>query len=151
MASHPSLRASDADREATAERLRHAAGEGRLEPDELEERLHAALRARTYGDLRQLLTDLPTRPMTWERRGFEALPAARTALAVGLRVAFVLAVVAVALVAIAAMAAWWMVWALVWLAVCGRRAGSARFGGRGPWDRGAVHRRRPPGRLAGMR
>ncbi len=51
MARHTSLRASDADRDAVAERLRQAAIEGRLEPDELEQRLHTALRAKTYGDL----------------------------------------------------------------------------------------------------
>ena len=50
MAQPSYLRASDADRDAVAERLRRAAVEGRLQPEELEERLHAALRARTYGD-----------------------------------------------------------------------------------------------------
>ena len=47
MAEPSHLRASDADRDAVAERLRRAAAEGRLEPEELEERLHTALRART--------------------------------------------------------------------------------------------------------
>jgi Domain of unknown function (DUF1707) len=54
-----SLRASDGDREAVTERLREAAGEGRLEPEELEDRVHAALRARTYGELDVVLADLP--------------------------------------------------------------------------------------------
>ncbi len=87
MASPSSLRASDADREAVAEQLRHAAAEGRLEPDELEERLHTALRARTYGDLRRLLSDLPAKPVAWERRSPDVMPAARVALAVGMRAA----------------------------------------------------------------
>ena len=49
MARRATLRASDADRERVAERLRHAAGEGRmLDPEELEERLEACSRpART--------------------------------------------------------------------------------------------------------
>ena len=132
MASHSSLRASDADREAVAERLRHAAVEGRLEPDELEERLHAALRARTYGDLGRLLTDLPSTPMAWERRRAATMPAGRTALAIAMRVAMTLAVVLVVLVVAAVMAAWWMLWALVWFAVWGRRSCAGRLGARPP-------------------
>jgi hypothetical protein len=145
MASPSSLRASDADREAVAERLRHAAVEGRLEPDELEERLHTALRARTYGDLRRLLADLPSKPMAWERRPPEAMPAARTALAVAMRVAVTLAVVVIVLVVAAVMAAWWMLWALVWFALWGRRSCTGRIGAR-PRARGVQR-----GRLAGSR
>src|SRR5215218_1736601 len=142
MAPHSSLRASDADRDAVAERLRHAAVEGRLEPDELEERLHAALRARTYGDLRRLLSDLPAKPLAWERRrAAEVKPAARIALAVAMRVAIVLAVVIVA----AVMAAWWVLSALVWLGLCGRRSCAARLGARTRWDRSHGPQR---GRLA---
>jgi Domain of unknown function (DUF1707) len=57
--SEPELRASDADREGTADRLRRAAGEGRLSADELEERLEAAFAARTAGELAPLVADLP--------------------------------------------------------------------------------------------
>jgi hypothetical protein len=39
--------------------LRVAAGDGRLTPDELDERLEAALTARTYAELAALTTDLP--------------------------------------------------------------------------------------------
>ncbi len=59
MAETPDLRASDADRERTAELLRHAAGEGRLTVDELTERLDEAFAARTHGDLVRLTADLP--------------------------------------------------------------------------------------------
>ena len=55
----PDLRASDADRERTAEALRRHAAEGRLEPSELDERLSAAYAARTHGELERLSTDLP--------------------------------------------------------------------------------------------
>jgi hypothetical protein len=55
------IRASDAERDAAAERLRKAAGEGRLEPDELEERLGVALRARTRDEIARLVVDLPGR------------------------------------------------------------------------------------------
>ena len=145
MASHSSLRASDADREAAAERLRHAAVEGRLEPDELEERLHAALRARTYGELRRLLGDLPAKPMPWERGRAVAMPAARTALVVAMRVAVVVVVVAVVLVVAAVVAAGWMLWAVVWLALCGRRSCGARIGAPSPWVRAPLARGRLPG------
>src|SRR5258708_13662635 len=54
-----SLRASDADREQVAERLHQAATEGRLTADELDDRMHHALTARTYGELEPLVKDLP--------------------------------------------------------------------------------------------
>lgn len=56
------LRASHSDREQVVEQLRVAAGDGRLTADELDERLEAALTARTYGELETLLTDLPPVP-----------------------------------------------------------------------------------------
>src|SRR5919206_178586 len=43
------MRVSDREREAVAEQLREHAAEGRLDPDELEERLTAAYAARTRG------------------------------------------------------------------------------------------------------
>jgi hypothetical protein len=58
----PDHRASDAEREAAADRLREAAGDGRLEPDELEERLESAYGARTRGELARLTEDLPEGP-----------------------------------------------------------------------------------------
>lgn len=54
-----SLRASDADRERVAEVVRSAAVEGRLDMDELDERLGAVFAARTYADLAATVTDLP--------------------------------------------------------------------------------------------
>jgi hypothetical protein len=59
MARRATMRASDADREHVAERLRHAAGEGRLLSEELEERLEAVFAARTYGELDATVADLP--------------------------------------------------------------------------------------------
>ncbi|ATW48691.1 DUF1707 SHOCT-like domain-containing protein [Streptomyces peucetius] len=55
----PEMRASDAERERVAERLRDAVAEGRLDMDEFEQRLDAAYRARTHGDLEPLVRDLP--------------------------------------------------------------------------------------------
>jgi hypothetical protein len=54
----PELRASDEDRERTAETLRRAAGEGRLTMDELEERLHTTYAARTHRELEGLTRDV---------------------------------------------------------------------------------------------
>ncbi len=56
------LRASHQDRDRVVEVLRVAAGDGRLTAEELDERLEAALTARTYADLAVLTRDLPARP-----------------------------------------------------------------------------------------
>jgi hypothetical protein len=53
------LRASHEDRDKVVERLRVAAGDGRLTAEELDERLERALQARTYGELVVLTVDLP--------------------------------------------------------------------------------------------
>jgi hypothetical protein len=53
------LRASHQDRDRVVEVLRVAAGDGRLTADELDQRLEAALTARTYAELAVLTTDLP--------------------------------------------------------------------------------------------
>jgi hypothetical protein len=53
------LRAGHADRDAVAEQLREAAGDGRIDLEELEERLERAFAAKTYGELESLVADLP--------------------------------------------------------------------------------------------
>jgi hypothetical protein len=53
------LRVSDADRHRVAEILREAAGEGRIDLAELDERLEATYAARTYADLVPITHDLP--------------------------------------------------------------------------------------------
>lgn len=73
------LRASDFDREQVVDLLRTATAEGRLRADELEERLSAALAARTYGELDPLVEDLPApRPAPPRRRPGLAVWAATT-------------------------------------------------------------------------
>ncbi|WP_327713052.1 DUF1707 domain-containing protein [Streptomyces sp. NBC_00464] len=59
----PELRASDRDRDQVVEILQVAAGDGRLTADELDERLDAALSARTMGELAGLTADLPPEGM----------------------------------------------------------------------------------------
>ena len=53
------MRVSDADRERVTARLREHFAEGRLSSEELDERVSAALSAKTFGDLRSVMTDLP--------------------------------------------------------------------------------------------
>lgn len=53
------LRISDADRHRVAEILREAAGDGRIDLTELDQRLEATYAARTYGDLVPITHDLP--------------------------------------------------------------------------------------------
>ena len=131
MARSSSLRASDADRDAVAERLRQAAVEGRLEPHELEERLHTALRARTYGELDRLVGDLPRRAVARSR---PAVPAGGVVLAIAVRIAVLLVVVAALMVAFAVTAAWWLLGLIVWLSMRSRHSCSG-------WHRQARFRR----------
>lgn len=55
----PELRASHADRDRAVEILRVSAGDGRLTAEELDQRIEAALAARTGSELAALTADLP--------------------------------------------------------------------------------------------
>jgi hypothetical protein len=57
------LRISDADRAATAERLRIALEEGRLDLTEYDDRVRSAYAATTYGELEPITADLPPAPV----------------------------------------------------------------------------------------
>jgi hypothetical protein len=54
------MRVSDAEREAAAAELQEHFASGRLNQEELDERLAAAFAAKTRGDLNALFTDLPS-------------------------------------------------------------------------------------------
>ena len=59
------MRISDADRQRVADVLRDAAGDGRIDLDELEERLELTWQAKTYGELVPITLDLQaTGPVT---------------------------------------------------------------------------------------
>jgi hypothetical protein len=73
--SSPALRASDADRDRVTELLRAAVADGRLSPAEFDERLDAALTARTIDELAPLTADLIAAP---GRHGALTLPLAGT-------------------------------------------------------------------------
>jgi hypothetical protein len=54
------MRVSDQERERAAQLLQAAFAEGRLSDSELDERLGLALTAKTFGELAELVADLPT-------------------------------------------------------------------------------------------
>jgi Domain of unknown function (DUF1707) len=54
-----SIRVSDADRDRVTGQLRDHFAAGRITPGELDQRLSAALNAKTFGDLRRIMADLP--------------------------------------------------------------------------------------------
>jgi hypothetical protein len=77
----PALRASDADREAVAERLRVASVDGRIDSEELEERLSAVYSARWVSDLDRIVADVvpppppaPPPPVPYAYPPAQALP-----------------------------------------------------------------------------
>ena len=79
--SSPALRASDADRDRVIELLRAAVADGRLDQAEFDERLDAALAARTIDALAPLTADLIAAPggggaLTLPLAGTPAQPAA---------------------------------------------------------------------------
>lgn len=96
-------RVSDADRERVVELLRDHAAAGRLEPDELEDRIGRAYAARYGSDLQAVLAELPPEPAPHSRpRRPRATPAPLLPIAIA------------ALVALAAVtSAWWLLW-LIW-------------------------------------
>ena len=55
----PGVRASDADREEISDQLRRHHAEGRIDPQEFQERIDRCYQAKTIGELRQLVSDLP--------------------------------------------------------------------------------------------
>jgi hypothetical protein len=69
----PAWLAGSADRERTVGVLRAAFTEGRLNQDELDDRVARANAARTYGDLWTLIADLPAGPLPYPA-GLPAVP-----------------------------------------------------------------------------
>lgn len=69
------LRAGDQDRERIAERLRKGHAEGRLDTAELQQRLERCYEAKTFGELGELVSDLPRQDEPSERRPLGWSPA----------------------------------------------------------------------------
>jgi Domain of unknown function (DUF1707) len=148
MANRAAVRASDADRERVAERLRQAAAEGRLLTEELEQRLEAALSARTYGQLSAIVADLPgprlTAPTTTRKLAW-----VRPTLAIAIAVPITLALIAAVVFAVTGVLATWVLWLVAgwwFFGHRGRRFYGARYGRSlhacGAWNRSRGRARR---------
>jgi hypothetical protein len=119
--------ASDAERDRVAEALRTHAAAGRLDADELEQRLEQAYGARVRADLVPVVADLPApvRPAPRERR--RALPAFPPVLA--------LAVLLVAIWALTGAGYFWPVWPIGAMALSAVKHGHHRGG----WQHRRTH------------
>jgi hypothetical protein len=103
----PEMRASQEERERVVDLLRRHAGEGRLDLDELEQRLEAAFGARTRGELAALLADLPR-----ERSRRRAGPVGAVALG-SVAAAFLPLLGGIAILALAPAAFAWIGWTAI--------------------------------------
>jgi hypothetical protein len=127
----PNLRASDADREATADRLRQHHIDGRLDQDEFQARLDRCFAAKTVGELAGLTRDLPADPArrgAGTRTNFDLLGCLRMIPIVPI----ILAIVAIHLV-VGVLSGLWILIPLCFLARltifrCGFRTSSDRRG-----------------------
>lgn len=128
MAGRSALRASDADRERVAERLRQAAAEGRLLTEELEQRLEASFAARTYGQLDAVLADLPGRRLPLPA-GARRRTLMRPAIALAIAVPVALVVTAAVVLAVTGVLATWVLWVIAGWFFFGRHRRRA-YGGR---------------------
>ena len=118
------MRASDADRDAVLADLSEHFQAGRLTAGELDERTGQALAARTWGELRELLADLPAtgdRPPT--PSGRVARPPVVVLAGLGIAAAVVLGV---------AQAGWGLIWLLLPVLMITRRL----RGPGAPWHHG---------------
>ncbi len=142
------VRASDADREQIADRLRKAAAEGRLLAEELEQRIEATLKARTYGELDALVDDLPDDRLAAARpRAVTRTSGAVGVLAVALVAAALVAVVALIVTGTIVAGGAWILFG-VWFFGCRGARCRSRYGHRpapggfnqvrGPADRRAL-------------
>jgi Domain of unknown function (DUF1707) len=99
------IRVADADRERVVELLRDHAAAGRLEPDELEDRIGRAYAARYGSDLQAVLAELPPEPEPAPRPR-PTRPRATPAPLLPIAIAALIALAAVT-------SAWWLLW-LIW-------------------------------------
>jgi hypothetical protein len=143
-----SLRASDSDRDQIVDRLRKAATEGRIAAEELEHRVSKALKARTYDELDETVSDLPhpggrgTAPRGRSAGGW----AIATVRENPILLLIAIPVLAVTVAMLLAATIVWMVVMIVFMVLGGRRHAP-----RGPWTYNwhadvQRYRRRPRGR-----
>jgi Domain of unknown function (DUF1707) len=110
----PNLRASDADRDATADRLREHHTDGRLDPEEFQERLDRCFAAKTVGELAELTRDLPADPARHSAGGRTSLGLLRCLRMIPI-VPIILAIIAIHLI-VGAVSGLWILIPLFFLA-----------------------------------
>lgn len=119
----PEMRASQEERDRVVDLLRTQAGEGRLDLDELEERVEAALVARTRAELAALVADLPGSPAPRRRRN-----AIRTVALGSLASALLPLMAGIAILVLAPPAFAWIGWtAIGWWFFAGLPSAGAGF------------------------
>lgn len=142
MSRHGVLRASDADRDQIVDRLHRAATEGRIAAEELEHRVNAALRARTYSELDATVADLPgPSPVSRRRTGAERQRSAGswTFAVVRSHPALLLLAIPAIAVTMAMLIAATVVWAVLMVVVL--VVGGRHHGPPPPWAYGRAMRR----------
>src|SRR5688572_28989837 len=109
----PSLRASDAERESIVSQLREHGAAGRLDVEELEQRVETAYSARTHGELGALLRDLPAAPAA---RRVVASNHGHGGLGHGWHSFFAVNALLVAIWAVGGAGYFWPAWVMAWWA-----------------------------------
>ena len=115
------MRASDQDRQEAALALADAYAEGRLDPDEFEERQSRALVATYLHDLDPLFEDLPGRVAPASRPTPPAVPVRRGRRGAGAPIAAAALALVVALAFITGGHALWLLVPVLWFAFAARR------------------------------
>jgi hypothetical protein len=126
MPGDPRLRASDADRDRVAALLREHHAAGRLTADEFQERLTATFAAKTFGELDELMVDLPAldlyqlpdRSIVGQSSALSTQPVSD----VVARTAAVLTAIGLYVVTGVGFGIWWIPWWLIILIVAARMA-----------------------------
>ena len=108
----PGIRASDEERESTVSLLRQHGAAGRIDVEELEQRVGSAYGARTRGDLDALLDDLP------RKRSVAATPRAHPSVrhhtGHGWATFAQVSVLLIAIWAVSGAGYFWPAWVIVW-------------------------------------
>jgi hypothetical protein len=129
------MRASDADRDAVLSDLSENFQAGRLTPEEFEDRTGRALAARTWGELKDLLRDLPSTLPGPQARVAAASSAAQPERPAGRGAPASIAVLAAIGIAVAVSAgiahgSWGFLWVVLGLLIVRRRIRHAGTPGR---------------------
>ena len=118
------VRAADADRERVVDALRRHAAAGRLDPDELGERIDRAYAARYVDEVQAVLAELPRDEPPGEPRG--APRRRRPVAAHAAPLVAAAAVLAVVTTLTGAWALWWLMWPIAMVLAPHKHPGARR-------------------------